>query len=168
MLMLIYTGHLLSDGPMRVEYFHAWDLDKNGKLTLEEVWSLTSDSIWDWVLFHFCPYVWVIIKIHTEQQALRCTIKKSKVRLLQYFKMLFILNLRTIKRVAERATHTCSDQLDRSSDIFRVEHSFYKFVVFFNQSHFTSPIRYVIFLQLMAYAKKYQYLILTREDTLEM
>ena len=37
MLMLIYTGHLLSDGPMRVEYFHAWDLDKNGKLTLEEV-----------------------------------------------------------------------------------------------------------------------------------
>ena len=37
MLMLIFTGHLLSDGPMRVEYFHAWDLDKNGKLTLEEV-----------------------------------------------------------------------------------------------------------------------------------
>ena len=44
--MLIYTGHLLSGGPMRVEYFHAWDLDKNGKLTLEEVWSLTSDSIY--------------------------------------------------------------------------------------------------------------------------
>ena len=44
--MLISTGHLLSDGPMRVEYFHAWDLDKNGKLTLEEVWSLTSDSIY--------------------------------------------------------------------------------------------------------------------------
>ena len=45
MLMLIYTGHLISDGPMRVEYFHAWDLDKNGKLTLEEVRSPPTGSI---------------------------------------------------------------------------------------------------------------------------
>ena len=44
-LMLIYMGHLISDGPMRVEYFHAWDLDKNGKLTLEEVRSPPTGSI---------------------------------------------------------------------------------------------------------------------------
>lgn len=37
-----------------------------------------------------------------------------------------------------------------------------------NLHHVTSPISFVIFSQLMAYAKKYQYLILTKEDTLEM
>ena len=34
---VLQLRHLISDGPMHVDYFHAWDLDKNGKLTLEEV-----------------------------------------------------------------------------------------------------------------------------------
>ena len=28
---------LFLGGPLHVDYFHAWDVDKNGKLTLEEV-----------------------------------------------------------------------------------------------------------------------------------
>lgn len=37
--MLLFLG-----GPLHVDYFHAWDVDKNGKLTLEEVWFIFSHA----------------------------------------------------------------------------------------------------------------------------
>lgn len=89
---------------MHVDYFHAWDLDKDGKLTLEEVWSLV--QYWlhlDLVYFHFFPRSKIVInkgkqKLTQNDKSSGVIKKKSKMKLAQSFRMILILNLWNSKR----------------------------------------------------------------------